>query len=37
MTDYSVFLSHNSTDKPVVEELACRLVKDLRAWLDRGT
>ena len=27
-TDYDVFLSHNSADKPAVEELARRLIKE---------
>ena len=32
---YDVFLSHNSADKPAVEELARRLVKaGLQPWLD---
>lgn len=32
---YDIFLSHNSADKPAVEELARRLVKaGLRPWLD---
>ncbi len=32
---YHVFLSHNSADKPAVEELARRLVKDgIQPWLD---
>jgi energy-coupling factor transporter ATP-binding protein EcfA2 len=35
MTEYDVFLSHNSADKPAVEELARRLVKaGIRPWLD---
>ena len=33
---YHVFLSHNSTDKPAVEELARRLAKEgIQAWLDK--
>src|SRR3954447_26451273 len=33
---YDVFLSHASTDKPLVEELARRLAReDLRPWLDK--
>jgi hypothetical protein len=32
---YHVFLSHNSADKPAVEELARRLVKEsIQPWLD---
>jgi hypothetical protein len=35
MPEYDVFLSHNSADKPVVEELARRLVKaGFQPWLD---
>jgi hypothetical protein len=35
-TIYDVFLSHNGTDKPAIEELARRLVKEgIRPWLDR--
>jgi hypothetical protein len=35
MTEYHVFLSHNSTDKPTVKELARRLVKaGIQPWLD---
>jgi len=35
-TRYHVFLSHNSADKPAVEELARRLVKEgIRPWLDK--
>jgi hypothetical protein len=35
-TRYDVFLSHNSHDKPSVEELARRLVKvGIRPWLDK--
>ncbi len=35
MAAFDVFLSHNSADKPAVEELARRLVKaGLRPWLD---
>jgi hypothetical protein len=31
-----VFLSHSSTDKPAVEELARRLAKEgIQAWLDK--
>jgi hypothetical protein len=32
-----VFLSHNSADKPVVEELALRLRQetDVKPWLDK--
>ena len=34
-TQYDVFLSHNSTDKPAVETLAHRLVEaGLTPWLD---
>jgi GAF domain-containing protein len=34
-TRYHVFLSHNSADKPVVEELARRLdLEGIQAWLD---
>jgi PAS domain S-box-containing protein len=34
-TRYNVFLSHNSADKPVVEKLARRLVKEgIQPWLD---
>ena len=34
-TDYDVFLSHNNTDKPAVEKLARRLVKEkIKPWLD---
>ena len=34
-TRYHVFLSHNSADKPAVEELARRLVKaGIQPWLD---
>ncbi len=33
---FDVFLSHNSADKPAVEELARRLTKNnIRPWLDR--
>ena len=33
---YHVFLSHNSADKPAVEELARRLVKEgIQPWLDK--
>jgi photosystem II stability/assembly factor-like uncharacterized protein/energy-coupling factor transporter ATP-binding protein EcfA2 len=36
MSEYDVFLSHNSADKPAVEELARRLVKaGVQPWLDR--
>jgi hypothetical protein len=36
MTKYSVFLSHNSDDKPSVEELARRLVKEgIEPWFDK--
>jgi len=35
-TRYDVFLSHNSADKPAVEELARRLVKEgIQPWLDK--
>jgi WD40 repeat protein len=35
MSEYDVFLSHNSADKPAVEELARRLVKaGVQPWLD---
>ena len=35
-TRYDVFLSHNSADKPAVEEIACRLVEaSLQPFLDR--
>ena len=35
-TDYDVFLSHNSSDKPAVDELARRLVKEyIKPWLDK--
>ena len=35
MTQYDVFLSHNSADKLAVEELARRLVKaGIQPWLD---
>jgi WD40 repeat protein/energy-coupling factor transporter ATP-binding protein EcfA2 len=35
VTRYDVFLSHNSADKPIVEELARRLVNEgLNPWLD---
>jgi hypothetical protein len=35
-TEYDVFLSHNSTDKPAVEELARRLVNaGIQPWLDK--
>jgi energy-coupling factor transporter ATP-binding protein EcfA2 len=35
MSEYDVFLSHNSADKPAVEELARRLVKkSIQPWLD---
>jgi len=35
MTEYDVFLSHNSADKPAVEELARRLVEaGVQPWLD---
>jgi len=34
--DFDVFLSHNSADKPAVEELAQRLSRDgMRPWLDK--
>jgi hypothetical protein len=34
-TQYDIFLSHNSADKPAVEELARRLVKArIQPWLD---
>ncbi len=33
---YHIFLSHNSADKPTIEELARRLVKEgLQPWLDK--
>src|SRR5215210_698819 len=34
---YDVFLSHNSKDKPVVEQLAERLLEDygIRCWVDK--
>src|SRR5271165_2116475 len=33
---YDVFLSHASTEKPLVEELARRLAREnLRPWLDK--
>lgn len=33
---YHVFLSHNSVDKPAVEELACRLHQEgIEGWLDK--
>jgi len=33
---FHVFLSHSSTDKPAVEELALRLAKEgIQAWLDK--
>jgi TIR domain len=33
--DFHVFLSHNSKDKPLVREIAARLVAaGLKAWLD---
>jgi len=33
---FNVFLSHSSTDKPAVEELARRLAKEgIQAWLDK--
>jgi len=33
---FHVFLSHSSTDKPAVEELARRLAKEgIQAWLDK--
>ncbi len=36
MALHDVFLSHNSADKPIVEELARRLVKEgIQPWLDR--
>src|SRR6266850_315535 len=36
MTAYHVFLSHNSQDKPAVEELARRLQKEgVEPWLDK--
>jgi hypothetical protein len=36
MAHYDVFLSHNSADKPAVEELARRLAKEgLQPWLDK--
>jgi hypothetical protein len=36
MPKYDVFLSHNSQDKPSVEELARRLVKEgIQPWLDK--
>jgi hypothetical protein len=36
MPKYDVFLSHNSQDKPAVEELARRLVEEgIQPWLDR--
>jgi formylglycine-generating enzyme required for sulfatase activity len=35
VTEFDVFLSHNSRDKPAVRELARRLVeRDIRVWLD---
>ena len=35
MLKYDVFLSHNSADKPAVEEVARRLVKEgIQPWLD---
>jgi hypothetical protein len=35
-TQYHVFLSHNSADKPAVEEIAQRLIKaGLQPWLDK--
>jgi hypothetical protein len=35
--DYDVFLSHNSKDKPIVEQIAHKLTKEygLRCWLDK--
>jgi len=34
--EFDVFLSHNSRDKPLVEEIAARLrARGLRAWLDK--
>jgi TIR domain-containing protein len=34
--EFDVFLSHNSQDKPVVEEIAVRLrARGLRVWLDK--
>lgn len=34
--EFDVFLSHNSRDKPAVEEIAARLRdRDLRVWLDK--
>ena len=36
MTEYDVFLSHNSADKPAVEELARWLIKaGIQPWLDK--
>jgi len=33
---YDIFLSHNSADKPAIEELARRLVKEgIQPWLDK--
>src|SRR6266508_211673 len=33
---HDVFLSHNNTDKPAVEELARRLVREgIQPWLDK--
>ena len=33
---FHVFLSHSSTDKPAVEELARRLAKEaVQSWLDK--
>jgi hypothetical protein len=35
--EYDVFLSHNSQDKPAVEEIAARLEdRGMRVWLDKG-
>jgi hypothetical protein len=35
MPKFDVFLSHNSADKPAVEELARRLVREgIQPWLD---
>ena len=34
--EFDVFLSHNSRDKPAVEEIAARLrARGLRVWLDK--
>ena len=34
--DYDVFLSHNSEDKPAVEEIARRLKQEgIEPWLDK--